>query len=147
VETAGVERRKRGLAPLGSWPLANLQAELDILADRAPGQQQILLQHEGDMAVRSLDRLAVDEDLAHTWPVEPGGEIEERALAASAGTDQRHHLAILDLQRDILNCSHRSRPARASEPSRDLAKFQAGGRHADAFMRERRFYMENKAFR
>src|SRR5271166_190313 len=129
VQPVALERCKRNLAPLGNRPLVDLQPELDILADRAPGQQQVLLKHEGHVAVRPLDRLAVDEHLADAWPVEAGGQIKERALAASARADQRYDLAILDRERDILDGGDRRRPARAAEPAGDIAKFEAGGRH------------------
>src|SRR5262249_23741510 len=133
VEPVGLERRKRNLAPLRSRPLADLQPELDILANCAPGQQEVLLQHEGNVAVRAFDLLAVDEHLAETWPVEPGREIKKRAFAASARADQRYDLAILDRKRDVLDGGDRGRPARAAEPAGNAAEFEANGCHGPRF--------------
>ena len=60
---ASSSEAERG-APLCRRHALNLEAELDILADRAPRQQQVLLQHEGDVRIGFLHTLAVDEHLA-----------------------------------------------------------------------------------
>ncbi len=58
------EQRLRALPALGRRNALDLDAEHDVLGDGAPRQQQILLQHEGDMGIRPGDALAVDEGFA-----------------------------------------------------------------------------------
>src|SRR5262249_59063032 len=96
VEMIGAQRLERDLAPLCRWPFANLQPEFDVFANRAPGEQQVLLQHEGNMAVWPADELTVDEHLADGRLVEPRRQVEQRALATPARSNQGNHFAILD---------------------------------------------------
>ena len=59
------------LPALGRRNTLDFDAEHDVLGDGAPRQQQILLQHEGDMGIRPVDALAVDEGLALARRGEP----------------------------------------------------------------------------
>ena len=59
-----IAKERLGAPPaLGQRNTLDLDAEHDVLGDGAPRQQQILLQHEGDVGVRPGDSFAVDEGL------------------------------------------------------------------------------------
>ena len=58
------QQRLRAPPALGRRHALDFDAEHHVLVDRAPRQQQVLLQHEGDMGVRAFDALAVDEGFA-----------------------------------------------------------------------------------
>ena len=58
-----LQQRLRAPLPLGRGDALDFDAEHHVLGDRPPRQQQVLLQHEGDMGVRAFDALAVDEGL------------------------------------------------------------------------------------
>src|SRR5262249_45825606 len=78
-------------------------AEHHVLEHRAPGQQEVLLQHECDMGIRAFDALAIDEGRALAGCGKPSADIEQGALAAAARPNQRDHLAVLDRERNLLN--------------------------------------------
>ncbi len=67
----GIEKFAGLLSAVRRVELSDFGAQHHVLLDRAPGQQQILLQHEGDMVVRALDPLAVHERIADTRRIEP----------------------------------------------------------------------------
>ncbi len=87
-EVALREQRRRFLAALGRRHAAELEAELGVLADGAPGKQQILLQHEGDVRVRAGDGLAGHADVAAGGEIEARAHVEQRRLAAAARADE-----------------------------------------------------------
>src|SRR6185295_17751486 len=72
----------------------DLDAERDVLRNGAPGKQQVLLQHEGNVAARPLDLFAIDESLSGRRRIKTGTDIEQRALAASARPDEGDHFAV-----------------------------------------------------
>ena len=49
---------------VGAGPAADLQSERHVGERGPPGQQQILLQHEGDVSIRAFHPLAIDESRA-----------------------------------------------------------------------------------
>jgi len=61
----------------GKGKALDLDAEHHVLEHGTPRQQQILLQHEGDMGVWTLYALAVDERLACAWRVETRADVEQ----------------------------------------------------------------------
>ena len=83
-------------AALGSRHAVNLDAEHDVFGDGPPRQQQILLQHEGDVRLRACDNLTIDEGLTLAWRGEPGTDIQKRAFATAARPDQRDHFTVAD---------------------------------------------------
>jgi hypothetical protein len=94
-----IEIRKKLLgapAALGSRDALNLDAEHDVFGDGPPGQQEILLQHEGDVSLRARDSFAVDEGFAFTRRSEAGADIQKRALAAAARPYEGDHFAVPD---------------------------------------------------
>ena len=123
IQMVAVQEFLRPLLALGRVHAADFLAELDIPADRPPGQQQVFLEHKGDMLVRAADRLAVDENLAFRGPVEAGRQVEQGALAAAARPDQGDDLAILDVDADALDREHALAPGPAAhrrKKARDL---------------------------
>ncbi len=97
------QKVERPLAALAPRHALDFLAELDILDDRPPRQQKVLLQHEGDMAIGPGDELAVDPDLPRRYRIEARAHVEQRALATARWPDQRHHLAVGDRQADALD--------------------------------------------
>ena len=112
----------RPLLALRRVHAADFLAELDILADRAPGQQQVLLKHEGDMLVRAADRLPVDQNLTLRGPVEAGGQIEQGALAATARPDQGDDLAVGDVDAHSVDCQQRPRCLSGRAPAENSGR-------------------------
>jgi hypothetical protein len=70
------------------------QRQLDVAGGRQPREQRGLLEEQA--------RPAVDHDLATRRPVELGDQVEQRALAATRGTDKAQELAAARRQRDAL---------------------------------------------
>src|SRR3546814_10566165 len=105
AEPALGQQVERDTAAVTGRRMLYLEAALDILADGAPGQQQVLLQHEGDMAVRLYHQFAVDMHLALRRRVEAGAHVQQGALAAARRADQRDDLAV-DRKSTRLHSSH-----------------------------------------
>ena len=74
-------------------------AEHDVLGHRPPRQQQVLLEHVADVAGRAGDFPAVEENTARGRADESRDDVEQRALAAARGADDRDELALVDLER------------------------------------------------
>jgi hypothetical protein len=78
-------------------------AELDVLDDRTPGEQRVLLEDEGDVArQRPCYLLAVDLDRPGRRRQQTADHVEQRALAAAARADQAEQLAAHDVERRVL---------------------------------------------
>ena len=76
--------------------------------------------------IRGMQRDTVDENFAACRPIEPGEEMNERALAATARAPDRHELITRDLERNAIQRVHGPLPARifASQIfQRDQASF------------------------
>ena len=76
--------------------------------------------------IRGMQRDTVDENFAAGRPIEPGEEMDERALAATARAPDRHELITRDLERNAIQRVHGPLPARifASQIfQRDQASF------------------------
>ena len=54
--------------------------------------------------------VAVEERRAAAGPVDAGDDVEERRLAGAVGTDQRDDLALVDVERDAVECHHTTEP-------------------------------------
>jgi hypothetical protein len=128
----------RQRAALGPGDGPRLEPELDILPDGAPGQEQIFLQHEPDMRVRADDRLAGHDHAAGARRVEPGGEVQDRRLAAAGRPDDRDELLGADLEIDGLDGPEPRRAARAREHFLDRVKLKRRGHVRRKPRRDRR---------
>ena len=53
-----------------------------------------------------LDLLAVDEDPPGVGPVEAGQDLDQRRLPGAVVADQAEHLAVPEVERDVLERSH-----------------------------------------
>ena len=66
-----------------------LKRELDILQGGKPGQQRIALENHAAVETGGHDRLAIDGDPAFVVALQPGGNRQQRGLAAARGADKR----------------------------------------------------------
>ena len=92
------QRAGRGVS-LALLDACHLQAELDILANRQPGEQRVLLEHDAAVRARFGDRLAVEPGLAKRRLDETGDDAEQGRLAATRRPDQRDEFARLYVER------------------------------------------------
>ncbi len=69
----------------------------DVAADGEPGKQRIFLEHHPAIDAGTRDRLAVDVNVALRRN-EAANDVEERALAAAGGADDRHELAFAHIE-------------------------------------------------
>ncbi len=81
-------------------------AKGDVVADRAT-EQIGLLQHDADLRAQAVDRqvaevVAVDQDRALAGVVEARDQVDDRALAAAGGAQQRDSLARLGRKADVV---------------------------------------------
>src|SRR4029079_14333589 len=96
-------------------------AELDVLDDRAPGKQRILLKHEGNVTGQGpAHRLALDLDRPGGRRQQTADHVEQRALAAAARADQAEQFAAHDVERGVQERAHMLRVARFTELVRDV---------------------------
>ena len=74
----------------------------DVAGDLEPRHQVRLLEHEADAAgmAQAARWRAADRDCAARRRHQVGDDLEERALAAAGGADQRDERAVRNLQRD-----------------------------------------------
>jgi hypothetical protein len=77
------------------------EPERDVSGERPPRQEPRLLEGDGTAGVDTDDRGAVDSDDASRWRVQPGGDPQQRRLAAAARAEDRDELAGRNRQRDI----------------------------------------------
>ena len=81
--------------PLALRDAAQLERQVDVLAGREPGEQRGFLEHERDLASTEVDG-------ALGGLVESGDQVEERALAAAAGSDDAEKLPLCNVEVDCL---------------------------------------------
>ena len=125
-----VRQQSRGAAfALGYRHALNFDAEHDVLGNGAPRQQQIFLQHEGDLRIGACDSLAVDEGGAVARRGQPRADIEKRALAAATRADQRHHLFVVNGKAHGAHGRKRPVALGIRETHRHVAVFEADNSH------------------
>ena len=73
----------------------------DVLERRKPGEQRVVLKDERRMTMNTADRFAADTDRSSIRHRQAREEAEQRRLARAHGADNRHELALLDIDRDI----------------------------------------------
>ena len=67
-------------------------------------EQGVILEDETDVALldrRLVDAVAADEDVAGGGHFQAGDHAQDGGLAAAAGTEQGHQLALLDGEGDV----------------------------------------------
>src|SRR5262249_61881740 len=93
----------------------------DVFFHRTPREQRVLLKHEGNvMGQRSSDRLGVDFDRSGCRRQQAADDIEKRALATAARSDQANELAAPDVERGSLQRLHEASVPRLAELMRDV---------------------------
>jgi hypothetical protein len=97
LEVDGAEQRLHPRLALGPGHATELERELHVRPDREPREQGGVLEHEGGPA------LGVGTTGGRR--VEPGDEVEQRALAAPRGADHAHELAAGDVEVDAVERS------------------------------------------
>jgi hypothetical protein len=105
--SVSIRSLRRGACP------ADLERQLDVLADRPPGQQIGLLEHHADARVRTGDPLLAKGDGARGELVQSGQRPQQRGLATAGRADDRDELALAHRQVDILEGVHLAARLRA----------------------------------
>ena len=95
-----IERRIDAL-PLAFQDTLRLQAERDIVPDRAPGKQRGILKHDDPRRVRPLDADIVLAQHPATRRFQSGDEPQQCRLAAAGGTEQSDEFARRDRETDV----------------------------------------------
>ncbi len=96
LETHRLQYLGCALATFGFGDAANLEADLDVLLRSEPGEQSVSLEYDSDVLVDPGDTLAVDEYSTAVVCLEAGEDVQECGLAATAGTEKREELTLLD---------------------------------------------------
>ena len=98
-QLAGARGRLRGRHAVHAQP------ERDVADHVAMREERVVLEHQAQLpAVRRDARevVAVPHDAAAHGRLEPGDGAEQRALAAAAGTENRHDFAVFDDEVDAV---------------------------------------------
>jgi hypothetical protein len=99
----GLDRVHGTLAPLHCRYALEFEANHDVVEDRVPGEQSILLEHVGDLpGCRPVHGMPVDSNLAVGRRHQAADDVEQRALAATARADQAQELALAHAKRDCI---------------------------------------------
>ena len=69
-----------------------------VAEDVAPRQQQRVLEHDADIAVRFCHLLAFDKDFAGRWRQQAGDHFQQRGLAAAGRADHDEEFAFIDVK-------------------------------------------------
>ena len=110
-----LEQHRDALLVDGS--LLDLERELDVLAQVAPGQEVRVLEHHPDLrGSRPDDGAAVDQDLTAGQGMQPCHRPEQRRLPAAARPENADELAGCDVEREVVRARGRGRssPRRSS---------------------------------
>ena len=78
-----------------------VDGERDVAEDREPREQRVVLEDDAAVGSGALDRFAVEADGAGVGLHETGDEVDQRALAGAGVADDRHELALGDLEVDV----------------------------------------------
>src|SRR5581483_7264505 len=97
------------VAPLavGQSRLA-LEPEHHVAEYREPREKRRFLEHHEPMSAGPFNALAVGEDLPRVRLGETGHDVEQRRLAASAGSHQADEFSLADAQIDVIERMHGS---------------------------------------
>ena len=119
--------------------LLHPQAVSDIFPDVHVGKQGITLEHHGDPALigRNLSHVPLaDKNISAGGVLKAGDHAEGRGLSTAGGSQQRYHLAVLDLQVDMV---HRHKILAGIGLLEDLCDILQN--HAGAFFAESRLFI------
>ena len=78
------------------------QSEAHVVAHRQPREQRMVLEHHDDAGFGTGHRLAVERDAPGRQRLQAGDQFQQRALPASARTEDRDELSLLHRQVDVL---------------------------------------------
>ena len=92
-QTDAVDPRHRLGARLGRAPASNVEAQANVVDDRLPRQQRVLLEHVRGASIDAAQRLAEDRHRPARRRDQSGNQVENRRLAAAARPDHRHESA------------------------------------------------------
>jgi hypothetical protein len=70
----------------------------DVAENRTPRQQQRILEHDPDIAVRFCHSLALDQNLAGRGREQSGDHLEQRGLATAGRADHDKELTVIDVK-------------------------------------------------
>ncbi|MFD9720259.1 hypothetical protein [Streptomyces sp. NPDC059076] len=82
-------------------PSTEAEGEGDVVLNRAPGEQIVLLGDVGDLGVDSGEGVAAVQQPSGAGFHQSRGEVEEGGFAAAAGTDDGEQLPVADLRGDL----------------------------------------------
>ena len=74
----------------------HLQAEGDVVLDRQPVEQRVILEDHAAFPARLADRLAVEQQFALGRLLEAGDHREQRGLAAAGVAEHRAEFVVID---------------------------------------------------
>jgi hypothetical protein len=90
----------RGVLALLPGNTLQLQAEGHVAQHGGPGHQREVLEHEGALGARAMDRPSLDQDLTLGRLQQTRDDLEQGRLAAAAGAEQGGHLTFRKTQID-----------------------------------------------
>src|SRR5438477_3371819 len=102
-------------------PARLLERVGDVPGHVAPGKEGVVLEKHRPIGARTAYAIAAEEQLALVGLVEPGEEIEQGGLAASARTAEAKKLAGLDVERDAGESEEAPREGSSDPPQREDA--------------------------
>src|SRR5262249_45833723 len=94
LKADGADEAPNYLFALRSRHAAHLEAVIDVLRDRQPGEQRVFLEHDAAVDAGTGDGLAADLDYAAVGGNESAQDVKQRALAAARRPDDRDELAL-----------------------------------------------------
>lgn len=83
-----------------------LEAELDIVFDREPRKEGILLEHDATVGTRPLHRLAVDRHRSRCRLLETADDVQKCRLAAAGRADHADELVLVNIEADTVQGGH-----------------------------------------
>ena len=92
--------------PLLLRDAAQLEPEAEVLLDRHLGVERVVLEHHRDVAVARSevgDVAVADQDSSLGDLLEPGDHAQKGRLAAPGRADEHHELAVMDVERDVVD--------------------------------------------
>src|SRR5262249_2746131 len=113
---------QRGLFALADVTADGIDGLEDVLVDRQPRQQRVMLKDDAAIRPRRVNRHSAQHDLAGAQPDKAADGVEDRRFAAARMADDRNDLAALDRQVDVFDCGEA--PLRRVETDRHVARLQ-----------------------
>ena len=87
---------------LGLFDALDVEAEGNVIHDRLPWEEGILLEDDASVRSGARDRFAVQEDLPRIGHDDSGHAVEQGGLAGLPRPQHHQKLVLLDLQRDVV---------------------------------------------